>query len=94
VTSTSKLIELRSKTDRELSLVVQREVERGLVLASMAATRRSPLHIKADNIYSKMKALLPALNGDQGGRSHLESKLAELRAALDQTSAKEKFQSK
>jgi hypothetical protein len=89
VTSTPKLIELRQKTDRELPLMLQREVERGLILASVAATKKSPLYAKADKIYSKMKTLLPTLDGmDQGERSRLESKLHELRTALDRTPAR------
>ena len=88
MSSASKLIELRRKTDRELPVMIQRELERGLTLASVAATMRSPLHTKADRIYSKMKTLLLAVDGvDHAERSRLELKLQELRAALDRAPA-------
>lgn len=80
----SKLIELRRKTDRELPLVILRELERGLTLASVAATRSSPFRREADRIYSKMRSLLDAIDGlGPAARIQLDSKLNELRAALD-----------
>jgi len=84
MSSPSKLVELRRKTDRELPVLIQRELERGLTLASVAASSSSPLRKKADNIYEKMKALFPVVDGiDSAQRAQLESKLDELRAALD-----------
>ena len=88
MTSTSKLTELRRKTDRELPVIIQRELERGLILAGVAASKASPLYAKADKIYSKMKTLLPTLaRADQSERTRLESKLQELRVALDRVPA-------
>jgi hypothetical protein len=85
----SKLIELRRKTDRELPEMVLRELERGLTLTSVAANSGSPMHQRADRIYSRMKTLLPTLGGlDPAQRSQLESKLKELRAALDRVPGK------
>jgi hypothetical protein len=84
VTTTSQLIELRRKTDRELPVMVQRELERGLILARVPAASDSPLHAKASEIYSKMKRLLPALDGvGQHELSRLESKLQELWVAVE-----------
>lgn len=88
--TSSKLVELRRKTDRELAIMIQRELERGLTLASVAATKTSPLHVRADEIYSKMETLLPALDGaSQREQSQLKLKLRELRVALDRVPAKE-----
>ena len=94
MSSSTKLKELRRKTDQELPVMVHRvhrELERGLILASVAATRTSPLYAKADKIHSKMKTLLPALDG-LGERARLESKLRELGAALDRTPARTSHQ--
>jgi len=85
----SKLIELRRKTDRELPEMVLRELERGLTFTSVAAKSGSPMHQRADRIYYRMETLIPALGGlDPAQRSQLESKLKELRAALDRAPGK------
>ena len=90
MTDTSKLIELRHKTDSELPAMIERELDRGLALASVAATKASPLYKKAGRIYSTMKTLLPTpADVHQPDRSRLESKLRELGAALERTPAKE-----
>ena len=87
--SPSKLIELRRKTDRELPEMIERELERALTLASVAATSSSPLRKQADTIYSRMRVLLPVVDSiSPAERSRLESKLDELRAALDYPSGK------
>ena len=84
----SKLAELRAKTDRQLSILVRREMERALVLANVAATRESPLYEQAETAYTRLKALLPRIGGmSRDERALMEANLKELRAALDWVSA-------
>ena len=85
MTSTSKLVELRRKTDRQLLITIQRDLDRSLILASVVATKASPLHEWAEKTYQRARFLLTKLDGVlQDEQALLESKLAELRAALDQ----------
>ena len=85
MSGTSKLIELRRKTDRELWIVIQRDLDRSLLLANVIATKPSPLHEWAEKAYQWAKLMLTKLDGvPQDEQTLLESKLTELRAALDQ----------
>jgi hypothetical protein len=77
-----KLAELRAKTDWQLLAVIERGLERGLVLASVAATRDSALYMQAKLAYEEAHKLLPTIYGLSQPRQ-LEAKLKELRAALD-----------
>jgi hypothetical protein len=80
----SKLVELRRKTDRDLLILARRELDRGLTLADVAATKESPLHAQAEKAYRKVKALLPRISGlDRDQYREFESKLKELREVLD-----------
>ena len=80
----SKLVELRRKTDRELVILVQRELDRGLTLAGVAATKESPLFAQAEKAYRNVKAVLPLIAGmNRDQRRELELKFKELCAALD-----------
>jgi hypothetical protein len=86
--TSSRLVELRRKTDRQLLLVIQRELNRGMTLASVVVTQGSPLHLRAEKAYEKAKALLTKLESEgQDERSQLDSRLRELRAALDRIPA-------
>ena len=68
------LAEHRARTD----------LERGLALANVAATRQSVFRSEAEEIYVRTKALLPHLSGlDQDERMRLEAKLRELGMALE-----------
>ena len=59
----SKLAELRQKTDRQLLIVIQNELERGLTLADLAASKESALYARAERAWEKAKSLLPKING-------------------------------
>jgi hypothetical protein len=84
MSSESKLVELRRKTDRDLLILVQRELDRGLTLAGVAATKESPLYEQGEKAYRKVKVLLPRISGlDRDQYREFESKLKELRGALD-----------
>jgi len=79
-----KLVDLRRKTDRDLVILVRRELDRSLTLAGVAATKESPLHAQGEKAYRKVKALLPRISGlNRDQYREFESKLKELREALD-----------
>jgi hypothetical protein len=85
----SKLAELRQKTDRQLLVVIQNELERGLTLADLAASKDSALHARAEKACEKAAALLPKINGlTTNERRQLETKFKDLRAALDRVSSR------
>ncbi len=72
----NKLAELRAKTDRDLQRILELELDRGLALANVAATRQSKFYAQAETIYTRSKELLPMT-------PDVEDKLKELRMALD-----------
>jgi hypothetical protein len=79
-----KLAELREKTDRDLVRIIGTELERGLILASVASEWQSPLYARAESVYRKATASLSKVYGmSPADRALLEGKLAELRQALD-----------
>ena len=84
----SKLAELRQKTDRQLLIVIQNELERGLMLADVAASKESTLYARAVRACEKAEALLPKIHGvSTDERRQLELQLRDLRAALDRVSS-------
>ena len=54
----AKLADLRTKTDRELLTLIQRELDRGLALADVAANRESAFYGAAEKAYRKVVTLL------------------------------------
>jgi hypothetical protein len=80
----SKLAELRSRTDRDLIRILNADLERGLALARVAATRHSVFVTQAEEVHARVGTLLPKLSGlASDERAHLERKLKELAMALD-----------
>ena len=64
--------------------VMSTELERGLALASVAATEMSVFYSQAETVYEQAKTLLPRINGlDRTQKSRLDQKLRDLRLALD-----------
>jgi hypothetical protein len=87
MSKTAKLAALRGRTDRDLLILIERELDRGIALANVASSRSSPMFRQAETAYAKVKTLLPKISD----LSHAESvragaKLKELRLALDQVS--------
>jgi hypothetical protein len=79
-----KLEVLRAKTDRDLLLLVRRELERGLTLADVATTKRSPLYAQAERVYENVKAWLPRISGlEPQEQWELELRLRQLYAVLE-----------
>ena len=80
----AELVQLRSKTDRDLLILVQRELDRGLTLADVATTKASPLYAQAERVYRTVKALLPGIvHLSEDERRELEGKLRELYVELE-----------
>jgi len=85
---TQKLRILRARTDRDLLLVVNRELDRGLALLDGAHTRSSPLYAQAEKALSMATALVARISSvsQEDGR-RIEAKVNELRSRLDQVAA-------
>jgi hypothetical protein len=87
----SKLVELRRRTDRDLVILVERELNRGLTVAEVATTKESPLYAQAESAYEMVKTWLPLLSGlNRDERRELELKLKELSSALNRLAAETK----
>jgi len=79
-----KLAELRARTDRDLVRILNADLERALVLASVAATSHSIFRSQAETMYMRAKTLLPQLSEVTAReRAELEARLKELGMALD-----------
>ena len=84
-TNTQKLRVLRSRTDHDLFALVQRELDRGLALVDVAASRNSPLYTQAEKAFRTATALFPRISGvSQDDRLRIEGTVKELRSRLDQ----------
>jgi hypothetical protein len=82
----AKLEELRSKTDRELLILIQQELDRALTLADVAAHKTSAFHEEASKAYRKVVTLLlKTPDMGQQDRMRIEARLKELRLLLDNT---------
>jgi hypothetical protein len=82
--SPSKLAELRRRTDQQLMLVILGELGRALPMAKAAASRESPLYIRAEKTYSRVRPLVSkvqAVSDEQ--KADLETKLKEVEVALE-----------
>ncbi len=80
----TKLAELRSRTNRQLLIVVRKQLDRALTLASVAAGKGSPLYAQAERDCEQVRRLLPRIEGlTRDEKADLEAKFKELRAALD-----------
>ena len=81
---TRKLVALRARTDHDLLVLVQREVNAGFALLEAATTRNSLLFAKAQKALATATALLPRISGvSQDDRLRIEGKVKELRFRLD-----------
>jgi hypothetical protein len=88
MSNTRKLASLRAKTDEELLVLIQRELDRALTLADMAVNRESAFYGEAEKAYRKVVTLLPkAPDMRQGERARIEAGVKELRFRLDQVPA-------
>jgi len=82
--NTQKLRVLRARTDHDLLILVCRELDRGLLLVNVAATKSSPLFAEAHRAWETASALLPKVSAvSEDMRALLDAKLKELRRRLD-----------
>ncbi len=83
-TNTQKLRVLRARTDFDLIVLVQRELDRGMNLLDSATSRTSPSFAQAKKAYDTATMLLPRIGGlSDGDRLRIEAKAMELRSRLD-----------
>jgi len=85
MSATSKLAELRAKTDRELVSIIDNALEVGLLLAANEpdVDPVGVLHRRAADIYANTLMLASKVE-DVGEGRRLEGKLRELRETLEQ----------
>jgi len=91
----SKLVALRSKTDRQLVAFITSRLDTGLNCALLVADRGNhdnwvsaeSFQVSAERAYDEVRALLPWVTDvTQTERGQLESKLEQLRELLDEFS--------
>jgi hypothetical protein len=93
MSNTRKLASLRAKTDEELLVLIQRELDRALTLADVAVNRESLFYGEAEKAYDKAVALLRNVpDMRQGDRARIEAAVKELRFRLDEAAARAKAQ--
>jgi hypothetical protein len=71
----SKLVELRSKTDRQLVELITRTLETAACFA-----RSEEFHARAERACDEVRRLLPCLS--RADRRHVEARLAQIADAL------------
>jgi hypothetical protein len=81
---TQKLVALRARTDHDLVVLVQRELDRCANLLHAATTRQSPLFAQAQKALSTAAVLVPRIAVSAADRLRIEGKAAELRSRLAQ----------
>ena len=87
-TNTQKLRVLRSRTDADLLVLVNCEINRGFALVDVATTRDSPVFAQAEKAHDTATALFPRIAGlPESDRLRIETKVKELRSRLDQVPA-------
>jgi hypothetical protein len=93
MSNNAKLEELRARTDRDLLVLIQRELNRALTLADVAANRESAFYGEAEKAYRKVVMLLPEAPATrQGDRARIEAAVKELRFRLDAAAARARAQ--
>jgi len=86
--NTKKLAVLRSRTDEDLIVLVQRELNRGFARMDVVVSKASAAYTQAVKAHATAMAILPRISGlTQNDRAQLETKLSELRSRLDQIPA-------
>jgi hypothetical protein len=83
-----KLLTLRARTDHDLLILVNRELDRGFALLDVATTRNSPLFAQAEKAFAAATAMLPRIAGlSAGDRQRIEAEVRQLRSRLDEVPA-------
>jgi hypothetical protein len=85
---TRKLLTLRARTDHDLLVLVNRELDRGFALLDVATTRNSPLFAQAEKAFAAATAMLPRIAGlSADDRQRIESKVRQLRSRMEEVPA-------
>jgi hypothetical protein len=85
---TQKLVSIHRKTDQDLLVLANRELDRGVALMNLAATRNSQYFAQAEKSYGTATALLSKIASiSDTDRTRIELRLKELLARLDQVPA-------
>ena len=81
---TRKLLTLRARTDHDLLVLVNRELDRGSALFDAATTRNSPLFAQAEKALATATAMLPRIASlSTDDRQRIEAKVEQLRSRMD-----------
>ena len=85
---TKKLLTLRARTDHDLLVLVQRELDRGLALVKTANSRNSPDFALAEKARQTASALLSGIAGlSADDRLSVEAKVEQLRCRIAEVPA-------
>ena len=85
---TQKLVSIRHRTDQDLLVLVQRDLDRGFALVNVAASRNSPLFAQAEKALATATAMFPRIAGmSECDGVRIGARLKELRSRLDQVPA-------
>jgi len=81
---TQKLVSIRHRTDHDLLVLVNRELDRGFALVESATTRNSPFFAQSKKAHETATTLLARIAGlSLDDRLRIEASLKELRSRLD-----------
>ena len=85
---TQKLLTLRARTDHDLLVLVNRELDRGFALLDVATTGNSPLFAQAQKALATAMAILPRISGlSADDCQRIEAKVEQLRSRMDEVPA-------
>ena len=84
---TQKLVMLRARTDHDVLILVERELDRCRTLVNAATASNSARFAQAERSLTTAEALLPRIAElNRGDQLRIEAKLEQLRSLLDQVS--------
>jgi hypothetical protein len=85
---TRKLLTLRARTDNDLVVLVNKELDRGLSLMDPATTESSPFFAQAEKAFATATAMLPRITGlSADDRQRIEAKVEQLRSRMAEVPA-------
>ncbi len=81
---TRKLLTLRTRTDHDLFILVNRELDRAIAILAGMTDRKSPLFTLAERAFAEATAILPRIADlSAGDRQRIESKVEQLRSRIE-----------
>jgi hypothetical protein len=85
---TRKLLTLRARTDHDLLVLVNRELDRGCSLVDVATIRNSPRFAQAEKAFAAATAMLPRIAGlSTDDRQRIEARVKQLRSRIEEVPA-------